>query len=187
MRTGEKNMRRHRLGFMFAAAAGAACSLCSLPARADEGGVSFWLPGQFGSLAAAPQTPGWSFASIYYHTTVSAGGQVAAARQATIGRFNPTINIDLNASLKARADLIFVSSNYVFAAPVLGGQLAIGLTGAGGHDDASIRGTLTASLGPLSITRSGRSVMNGSHALLETRRSSEGRWTAGSHSSPLRT
>jgi hypothetical protein len=23
-------------------------------AKADEGGVSFWLPGQFGSLAAAP-------------------------------------------------------------------------------------------------------------------------------------
>jgi len=27
-------------------------------AKADEGGVSFWLPGFFGSLAAAPQQPG---------------------------------------------------------------------------------------------------------------------------------
>ena len=26
-------------------------------ATADEGGVSFWLPGFFGSLAAAPQQP----------------------------------------------------------------------------------------------------------------------------------
>ena len=34
-------------------------------AAADEGGVSFWLPGLFGSLAAAPQQPGWSLASIY--------------------------------------------------------------------------------------------------------------------------
>jgi hypothetical protein len=25
---------------------------------ADEDGVGFWLPGQFGSLAAAPQQPG---------------------------------------------------------------------------------------------------------------------------------
>jgi hypothetical protein len=33
--------------------------------RADEGGVSFWLPGLFGSLAAAPQQPGWSSALIY--------------------------------------------------------------------------------------------------------------------------
>jgi hypothetical protein len=29
-------------------------------ARTDEGGVSFWLPGQFASLAAAPAEPGWS-------------------------------------------------------------------------------------------------------------------------------
>jgi hypothetical protein len=36
-------------------------------ATADEGGVSFWLAGLFGSLAAAPQQPGWSFADIYYH------------------------------------------------------------------------------------------------------------------------
>ena len=42
--------------------------------KADEGGVSFWVPGFFGSLAAAPQQPGWSQANIYYHTNVSAGG-----------------------------------------------------------------------------------------------------------------
>lgn len=27
---------------------------------ADEGGVSFWLPGLFGSLAAVPPQPGWA-------------------------------------------------------------------------------------------------------------------------------
>ena len=27
-------------------------------ARADEGGVSFWLPGEFGSFAAVPGEPG---------------------------------------------------------------------------------------------------------------------------------
>jgi hypothetical protein len=42
---------------------------------ADEGGVSFWLPGFFGSLAAAPQQAGWSLTSTYYHTSVSAGGR----------------------------------------------------------------------------------------------------------------
>jgi len=51
------------------------------PAVADEGGVSFWVPGFFGSLAATPQQPGFSFATIYYHTSVSAGGNVAFARQ----------------------------------------------------------------------------------------------------------
>ena len=33
-------------------------------ARADEGGVSFWLPGFISSLAATPLQPGWSFAAI---------------------------------------------------------------------------------------------------------------------------
>jgi hypothetical protein len=43
-------------------------------AKADEGGVSFWIPGFFGSLAAAPQQAGWSLTTMYYHTSVSAGG-----------------------------------------------------------------------------------------------------------------
>jgi hypothetical protein len=30
---------------------------------ADEHGVSFWIPGFFGSLAATPQQPGWSLTS----------------------------------------------------------------------------------------------------------------------------
>jgi len=61
-------------------------------ARADEGGVSFWIPGLFGSLAAAPQVPGWAIAAFNYYDAVRAGGTVAAARQVTIGRFNPTVN-----------------------------------------------------------------------------------------------
>src|ERR1700726_2324818 len=48
-------------------------------ALADEGGVSFWIPGFFGSLAAAPQQPGWSLAMINYYTNVSAGGAGALA------------------------------------------------------------------------------------------------------------
>src|SRR5215216_1802709 len=48
---------------------------------ADEGGISFWIPGFFGSLAATPQQPGFSFATIYYHTSVDAGADVAFARQ----------------------------------------------------------------------------------------------------------
>ena len=36
-------------------------------ANADEGGVSFWLLGQYGSLAAVPMEPGWSLPVIYYH------------------------------------------------------------------------------------------------------------------------
>ena len=80
-------------------------------AAADEDGVSFWLTGQFGSLAAVPQQPGWSFADVYYHTSVGAGGKVAAAREFTIGAFTRTATVSLNANLNARADLDFLSSS----------------------------------------------------------------------------
>jgi hypothetical protein len=41
-----------------AAALGAVALFChSQGAFADEGGVSFWVPGFFGSLAATPQQP----------------------------------------------------------------------------------------------------------------------------------
>ena len=59
--------------------AAALLSLClSNAARADEGGVSFWLPGIYGSLAATPLQPGWSFAAVGYHTSVSASGSPSA-------------------------------------------------------------------------------------------------------------
>jgi hypothetical protein len=58
---------------------------------AERGGVGFWLPGTFGSLAAVPGTPGFSFSNIVYNTNVSAGGNVSATREITIGALNPTL------------------------------------------------------------------------------------------------
>ena len=60
--------------------------IMSATGYADEGGVSYWLPGRFSSLAATPQVPGWSMAEIYYHTSVSAFGNAAAAREIHVGR-----------------------------------------------------------------------------------------------------
>src|SRR3954453_2742277 len=68
-------------------------------AKADEGGVSFWVPGFFGSLAAPPQTPGFSLADIYYHTSVSAGADVAFARQVTRGNITVNFPFNLNVDL----------------------------------------------------------------------------------------
>ena len=124
-------------------------------AKADEGGVSFWVPGLFGSLAAAPQQPGWSFASVYYHTSVSADRNVAAAREITVGRFSPTVNVDLNVNLHAKADLVLLNPSYVFATPVLGGQFAVGAMTVVGRNNASLDGTITAGVGPFSTTRAG--------------------------------
>jgi hypothetical protein len=124
-------------------------------ARADESGISFWLPGQYGSLAATPTTPGWALGAIYYHTSVSASGAAAAAREIQVGRFSPNVNVNLNLSLSGQADLVFLAPSYTFATPVLGGQLAISLASVYGRNAASIAGTLTASVGPLTATRTG--------------------------------
>jgi hypothetical protein len=60
------------VGMLFAMAAGTAATSV---AKADEGGVSFWIPGFFGSLAAAPLQPGWSLTTIEYSDSVHAGGE----------------------------------------------------------------------------------------------------------------
>jgi hypothetical protein len=120
---------------------------------ADESGTSFWLPGIFGSLAAVPTQPGWAFAAVYYHTSVSAGAEVARARELQIGRFNPTLNVSLNATLKANADLALLVPSYTFATPVLGGQLAVQMAAIVGSTSASVNGTLMASLPPFSLLR----------------------------------
>lgn len=75
-----------RMTRAFCAIAFTAIASAPTIALADETGISFWLPGTFGSLAATPQQPGWTVASIYYHTSVSAGGDVARAREIQIGR-----------------------------------------------------------------------------------------------------
>jgi hypothetical protein len=131
------------------AAIGFAAVVSSAPTLAfgDEGGVSFWLPGLFGSLAAVPQQqPGWAGAVIYYHTSVSAGGDVTRAREITIGRIPANLTATLNANLKADVDLGLFNASYVLATPVLGGQASMSLTGIYGGNTTSLSGLLTGTL-----------------------------------------
>src|SRR5262245_14468467 len=124
-------------------------------ANADEGGVGYWLPGEFGSLAAAPLVPGWSIGIINIYEQMRASGAVAAAREITIGNLKPTVNVNLNLNLAAKADLVLVAPTYVFATPVLGGQFAVSLAGAVGRPSANLNGTLTVSVGPITVTKQG--------------------------------
>src|SRR5262245_37553304 len=129
---------------------GTAAALFALPsqiARADEGGVSFWLPGFFGSLSAVPQqAPGWSVTSVYYHTSVSAGGDVARAREFELGRIPANLTATVNANVKANVDLGMVAGTYAFATPVLGGQASASLLATYGANSTSLGGTLTGTL-----------------------------------------
>jgi hypothetical protein len=136
--------RRRRLG-VAAIVLAPAIVFFSHCAKADENGISFWIPGLFGSLAATPQQPGWSLANIYYHTSVSAGADVARARNFTLGRVpaDVTLNANLNLSINATGNLGFVLPSYVFETPVLGGQASVTLLAAYGVVGTSLAGTLS--------------------------------------------
>jgi hypothetical protein len=129
--------------------------LCPEVSRADESGASFWLPGQYASLAAVPQTPGWALSVSYYHSSVAAAGNVAAAREIQTARLPATVKVNLNLSLSAQADLVTLAPSYTFATPVLGGQLFVSMSSQYGRSAASIAGTLTAVAGPIVATRTG--------------------------------
>jgi hypothetical protein len=121
--------------------------------RADENGVSFWIPGFFGSLAATPQQPGWSMASILYNTNVSGSGNIAVSREITIGQFNPSINASVNANVHANATIGMAVPTYVFATPFLGGQAAVSLLGAYGVNDSRLNASVTGAVGPIPFMR----------------------------------
>src|SRR5215813_6697655 len=115
---------------------------------ADEGGVSFWVPGFFGSLAAAPQVPGFSFGNILYYSQVSAGGDVAFAKQVPLGNINVNFNGNLNANVHGRAEPLYLAApGYTFATPVLGGQANVTVAIPYGRLQSSVDATINGNLG----------------------------------------
>ena len=99
---------------------------------ADEGGVSFWLPGQYSSFAAVPGDPGWSLPLIYYHASTDAGGSKSFPRSGQV-----------RAGLDVKADLLLAVPTYVFGQPVLGGQASISMAGLFGKAKVGVDATLT--------------------------------------------
>jgi len=117
------------------------------PVVADEGGVSFWVPGFVGSLAATPQVPGFSFANILYYSQVSAGGNVAFAKQVPLGNINVNFNGNLNANVNGSAEPLYLAiPGYTFATPLLGGQAAVILGMPYGRLQSSVSETITGNL-----------------------------------------
>lgn len=137
-----------------------------MDAKADEGGVSFWTPGQFGSLAAVPTAPGWSLPLFYYSVSGSAGTERAFV-----------IGGRVTAGLEADVDLLFAFPTYTFAQPVLGGQAALGIGMAAGHNRVSADVSITGPGGATVQQRRTDSVTGGSDLyMLGTLK-----WNAGVH------
>jgi hypothetical protein len=114
-------------------------------ASADAGGVGFWFPGAFGSLAATPVTPGWAYTTVYVHEQESAtGGKNFVVSGRPLG--------SVVAGLSARADVVAEAFTYTSPTPVLGGQAGFTVVAGPGNVNAGISATLT---GPMGNTISG--------------------------------
>ena len=143
--------------------------------------MSYWLPGEFGSLSAAPLVPGWAVGIINIYESVSASGNVAAAREVTIGKLNPNVNVNLNLSLSAHPDLVLVDPAYVFATKVLGGQFAVSMGAAAGRSSGELDGILTVTAGPLIAMRQGQ-ITDARYGFSDLYPETSLRWNSGVHS-----
>jgi len=111
-----------------------ALSFHSQASWANENGVSLWLPGLFGSLAAAPAVPGRSLGTVAYHTSVDASGNVAAARQISIGQVPATANVNLLTGIVGNLDTSIAGTLTAQVGPIVAtrnGFLSDSLTGVG--------------------------------------------------------
>ncbi|MGY8711744.1 transporter [Bradyrhizobium sp. 18BD] len=123
----------------------AMASFGTQPALADAGGVSFWLPGIFGSLAATPAVLGWAYSTIYIHVQDNAGkGQNFVTPGGGTGA--------VTAGLSAHADVLVQGLTYTSPMSVIGGQAAFTVLAVPGNIGVGIDATLT---GPRGNTVSG--------------------------------
>jgi hypothetical protein len=115
---------------------GAAIAIAPSASRADEGGVSFWLPGQRGSFAAVPGEPGASVPLVYFHSSADAN----ASKSFIIGG-------NRVAGLSANADLLFIAPTYTFTQPLAGAQAALSLVWPVDHARVSVDAVVTGQQG----------------------------------------
>jgi hypothetical protein len=95
--------------------------LASDSARADEGGVSFWLSGQYSSFAAVPSQPGWYIPTqLYYYD-----GSSSTTKNFQRGD-------SANLGLSSQVALIFFTPTWVPNEKWFGGQPSFSLTFGGG-------------------------------------------------------
>lgn len=130
--------RRHRRPVIGALALAAATVPGSV-AMADQGGASFWLPGQYASFAAVAPDPGWSLPITFYTYSGSAG----AGRSLPRGKL-------LAAGLKSSLDELFLQPTYTLDTTILGARPSFSVTVLPGYASTSAN----VRLGPLSESRS---------------------------------
>lgn len=84
-------------------------------AAADEGGVAFWMSGQYASMSAVPPAPGWSL------TTLANGyrGSESSMR----------VSSSLDADVETEEAILLLQPGYAFDTKILGGTPYLSIAG----------------------------------------------------------
>jgi hypothetical protein len=128
--------RRLLLVFVFGAL------LASGLARADEGGLPFWLSGQFASFAAVPEAPGFYLPVMGYYFQ----GVIDLSKTLKRGEI-------VAAGLRSKAPSVFITPTFVPDAKFLYGRPSFSMSWGGGYNWASAQ--ITGPMGnPISVSDS---------------------------------
>ena len=111
---------------------------------ADEGGVPFWLSGQYSSFAAVPQQPGWYIPTqLYYYNGSASATQDFQRGEAT------------NLGVSSQMALVFFTPTWVPNEKWFGGQPSFSLTFGGGWNSTTADLSVsTVNLGTQTLNRS---------------------------------
>jgi hypothetical protein len=71
------------------------------------------------------------------------------------GGLSHSANVDLDLKIKSNADIFLVDPAYTFEQPVFGGRLTLDMASVVGVNTVGLSGTLTSSVGPITVTRGG--------------------------------
>jgi hypothetical protein len=121
-------MARGQVGIAGAVVLAAALGSTTV-ARADQGGVSFWVPGIYASMAAVPPDPGFSMPSTFYFYSGKAGG----SDEFGIGGL-------IAGKVEAKGiEAVFLAPTWVPETPVANGRLALTMMGVVANNEVEAR------------------------------------------------
>lgn len=103
----------------------AACWAVS-SASADEGGVPFWLSGQYASMAAVPPTPGWTVMAMTYYYNGSADMSQTFQKGGNLVK-----------GVDSHMSLVLGQLSYAWDTPLLGGVPMLGMSWGAGNNSTS--------------------------------------------------
>ncbi len=116
-------------------------------AQADEGGTPFWQSGQFASMAAVPDTPGWTLSVNPYYYNGSTDSSKRTQKGSTI-----------TTGTKSFSPIVYVQPGYAFETTILGGTPFLAVSWGSGQARTT---TETSTSATRSDTGRGESVWGG--------------------------